>query len=981
MKIWKFLNQSKYKVDDSNPIITHTSIKGGKWNIPPSDLPELYKAINEYCIINGNHLPLTERIRDIHPLIFDIDLKYNESLSNHAYTNETIEKLNHLLWNLIIEHFDVDLSNNELWVLEKSIPYPSTSKSYKMKDGIHYIFPKIIVEKASYKLFVKEIQKYSKEIEEIFKDTCSIMPSNSVETLVDGCFTGWMPYGCSKEGEDYYKLNKVYKLVGDKYQLIDDEEFNLFYTDNLKIMNAMSMLREDLEVNTLPEESIKPLKTVSSNDSMSMEVSDNQDYGEYYVDNNMIVNKYQIVEEHEIELIKGLIGCLSEERAEIYDKWLAVGMCLHNINSDKSKGLLHSWHEFSLKYENYKQGNSKRNCEAKWKSFDNGYLGPKLGKGSLLNWAKEDNPEEFDRVKRNNIATIIEKTAEEGHEADYLIAKAIRKFYDGEYVCVDINDDWHYFKDNARWETTLKGNRLRNQIHNDIYNVYVEYETDYKEKLTNDENKISNYKFEDAAKAAVELKLKDQDDIDELVKQAGTDNISKVTKLLKKDLKDKNPLKVKHKNVQMIKKKLLKDSFVSTLINSLKHEFYEKDVMERFDSNLDLLGFENGVYDLKENVFREGRPEDYITMSTKLTMPVDRKDLPMKLDDLVKVVSQSDIIYGKDKVPFERANKDLLLFMKQLFPSGNVRNYIYRWLSKCLSGENRDEGFYIWTGTGGNGKSKLVELMSMTIGDYFSNLSVALLTQKRKASGAASPELEKTKGKRLVVMQEPDVNETINVGEMKELTGNDKIEARALFKEPIEFTPQYKMLMMCNDLPEVPSNDDGTWRRIEGVPFDSKFVENKDEVNPEQNIYLRDKKLKGKFPFWTLPLMIKLLQEWREYDKHGIIIPEEVKNKTKSFRNDNDVVGMWIDQCCETADNVKVSDTEQYAPTEFDVLYLELSEWTEVKEYKKPSRPKVMEAFNKWQAKSQFGLSLGKKKSDKCVNGTEQEPLYNLIVS
>ena len=286
-----------------------------------------------------------------------------------------------------------------------------------------------------------------------------------------------------------------------------------------------------------------------------------------------------------------------------------------------------------------------------------------------------------------------------------------------------------------------------------------------------------------------------------------------------------------------------------------------------------------------------------------------------------------------------------------------------------------------WTGTGGNGKSKLVELMSMTIGDYFSNLSVALLTQKRKASGAASPELEKTKGKRLVVMQEPDVNETINVGEMKELTGNDKIEARALFKEPIEFTPQYKMLMMCNDLPEVPSNDDGTWRRIEGVPFDSKFVENKNEVNPELHIYPRDKKLKGKFPFWTLPLMIKLLQEWREYDKYGIIIPEEVKNKTKSFRNENDVVGMWIDQCCEIAENVRVSDLEKYAPTEFDILYLEFSEWAETKEYKKPSRPKVMEAFNKWQAKSRFGLSLGKKKSDKCVNGTEQEPLYNLVVS
>ena len=59
---------------------------------------------------------------------------------------------------------------------------------------------------------------------------------------------------------------------------------------------------------------------------------------------------------------------------------------------------------------------------------------------------------------------------------------------------------------------------------------------------------------------------------------------------------------------------------------------------------------------------------------------------------------------------------------------------------------------------------------------------------------------------------------------MKELTGNDKIIARALFKEPVEFIPQFKMLLMCNDLPNVASNDDGTWRSMEVVDFISRFV-------------------------------------------------------------------------------------------------------------------------------------------------------------
>ncbi len=57
----------------------------------------------------------------------------------------------------------------------------------------------------------------------------------------------------------------------------------------------------------------------------------------------------------------------------------------------------------------------------------------------------------------------------------------------------------------------------------------------------------------------------------------------------------------------------------------------------------------------------------------------------------------------------------------------------------------------------------------------------------RASSNSATPEMERTKGLRLVVMQEPEANESINIGLMKELTGNDKIQARDLFKEPIEF--------------------------------------------------------------------------------------------------------------------------------------------------------------------------------------------------
>ena len=102
------------------------------------------------------------------------------------------------------------------------------------------------------------------------------------------------------------------------------------------------------------------------------------------------------------------------------------------------------------------------------------------------------------------------------------------------------------------------------------------------------------------------------------------------------------------------------------------------------------------------------------------------------------------------------------------------------------------------------------------------------------------------KGKRFLVFQEPEDDDKIHVGHMKELTGNDKISARALFKEPIEFYPQFKTILTCNKLPFIPSNDGGTWRRLRVLEFLSKFVDNPEAPNE----FKIDTKLKEKIKEW-----------------------------------------------------------------------------------------------------------------------------------
>lgn len=199
-----------------------------------------------------------------------------------------------------------------------------------------------------------------------------------------------------------------------------------------------------------------------------------------------------------------------------------------------------------------------------------------------------------------------------------------------------------------------------------------------------------------------------------------------------------------------------------------------------------------------------------------------------------------------------------------------------------------------------NGKSKIIDLFEQSFGDYCCKFPVTLLTQKRIASNAANSELARAKGKRFAVLQEPSENEKLNVGLMKELSGGDKIQARALFKDPIEFKPQFKMVLTCNHLPNVPSDDGGTWRRIRLVEFTSKFTANPDPN--KENEFPIDLELSDKFIDWREHFMALLIEYYKIYKKEGIKEPEEVLQCTREYQRNNDYYLEFVESELEQND-------------------------------------------------------------------------------
>lgn len=337
---------------------------------------------------------------------------------------------------------------------------------------------------------------------------------------------------------------------------------------------------------------------------------------------------------------------------------------------------------------------------------------------------------------------------------------------------------------------------------------------------------------------------------------------------------DKSDANLRNQMVDNIISKLENCNFKNNMLNQVIYLYktYDEDFYTRLDSNPYLLGFKNGVYDFKQNIFRQSTQSDYLTYST-----------------------------GYDYIDYDESNvqvQEIYEFLAKIVTNERVREYLLKVLGKSLIGIP-DEKFYIWTGiSGANGKSTLVNFLEATLGDYTTSIDVSLLTNKRANASNASPDVVRLRGKRMFTFQEPEHDDKLRTGILKQYTGGDTIIARELFKAPITFKLQGTMTMCCNDLPTVSSIDGGTWRRIRVIEFKSRFC----ETPTKPNEFKIDPSVKIKIQEWRPYFMSILIHWYNKYLYEGLNEPAEVTKATAKYKVDNDKFNEFFDQCLEESE-------------------------------------------------------------------------------
>ena len=913
MQLDFFLDKYKTINDD----FTHISLLNGKYNIPDNKIDLFYEILsetNEYYLVE-KHLANTSN------LIIDLDFKRYEN--KRQITDDDINKIisiiNNILDSIFINH------DKTVYILQRDNLY---KKNGIYKDGIHIIYPEIV---GKYNILYL--------IRKILLDQLKWLETYSI-TLIDEIIdesviksNGLVMYGGKKPGLNEYKITRIYddemNIIENKYSkkellkilsirnnneilitLIPDEEIDdIINNDN--VINSDDKIKETVK-NIICKNELKYILMNILKKSRSERYDDwikigfclfniSSDNLNLWIEFSKRSKKYKKGECEKfwkkmkrplnaltfgtlyyfckldnIDMLKDLtiIKILDNIKYEFPKNNLDINKIIKGFNyiyidiNDNYCPIYKDIHEECCNYlEITKSGMVMkcRDCNCIGKIFPNdkeinitikNMFNVTINNNYLnsIQDIKEEiiediNIEIFNVTEDIKLNSLLSDTLNCTNGKAYDLAKILHHLFNNEFRYDLINKDWYYF--NGRWRQC--NNKLRTKISNDIVNYY----TIMKNIIikNNEQYTINNLEDNKIDKKELEYKYK----------------IKKIDNLIG-DLKT--------------------TAFKNNVIKEAEEIFIDNhdNIVDKLDTNVYLLGFDNGVYDIKNKCFREIIPDDYISMSVKYNY-----------------IDEQSEEYDK-----ELENK-LMIFLEEIQPNKTQRDYLLTYLSTCIIGLNLLQHFVIFLGDGRNGKGKITELLSCVFGDYFSSFNTKLITKPRSDAQSADPLMLDLRKRRIVIGSEIDKSDKINTGFVKLLTGRDKIKTRYNHgNHMIEFEVNYKIILLCNKVPPPDEDDKAYRKRLKCIEFPTIFLDNPINANEKKiNYNLELEKLKQYF-------ILLLIKYFNNYEENGLPNNEQIEELTNKINIENNTALEFMIQKTEISDDNHIHT---------QVLYEKFKDW------------------------------------------------------
>ena len=884
--------------------MTHTriasqelNIYGGCFHIEKEELGQFYKLYYEHTFVKGRKEYLTERQLDngCGPILVDFDFRYDFGVTNRIHTQEHVQD--------VIQLYLEELK--ELLIFEEKKPFPifvmekpnvnRVADKSITKDGIHMIIGVQMDHVLQMMLRDKILEKLGDIWELPLKNDWNSVLDEGISKGV----TNWQLYGSQKPGNEAYKLSY--------YMMVEiDATDNEFMTTpkgvrDLDLSKELCLLSAQYDKHIRFE--INPKITEEYNSRLASRSKAKRAPSKNKINLVLEEEDFNVTpgEIKNAEILRRVVTCIMQG-LKMNEQYIRETHEYTQILPKKyyegGSHLLNRQVAFALKHTDERLFYSWVMLRSNASDFDYDSI------PSLLHEWKYNFNKRADGVTRRSIMYWAKQDAFEEYEKvkkstiDSYIEETIFEAGDWDYAMVL----FHMFKDKY----------VCSSITNKKWFTFKKHRWERDEGQT--------------------LRMSISKDLFQLYSDKQNEYLADM-QIAKENEEQAEKVQRKIKKIAEICIKLKKTNDKNNIMREAMEIFFDKDFIRNMDANPYLMCFSNGVVDFKNKVYRQGYPQDYITKTT-----------------------------GIPYVPYNpEANKvisdEIKSFMKQLFPQDDLCTYMWDHLASCLIGIKKEHAFNIYRGSGSNGKSILTDLMSQALGEYKGTVPITLVTEKRNAIGGTSSEVIQLKGIRYAVMQEPSKDAVINEGIMKELTGGDPIQARALYSESEIFIPQFSLVVCTNALFEIKSNDDGTWRRMKLVDFMSKFIsEGEHHTDDTKYIYPKDKGLKEKLPSWAIVFISMLVK--RAFETDGEVIDcQEVKAASNKYRQSQDCIAGFI------VDKIEKSDGKTVGKKVLNDVF---KEWFQLN-YGSRKAPKMMEleeAMNKRFATT----SVAKGETKKWIN-------------
>lgn len=361
---------------------------------------------------------------------------------------------------------------------------------------------------------------------------------------------------------------------------------------------------------------------------------------------------------------------------------------------------------------------------------------------------------------------------------------------------------------------------------------------------------------------------KEDKDCYELYSKISKDVKSKIEKYCK-NVKDEEVIKRLKDVIGMINR--------HQNLRYLPEKFYDESFYNKLDSNKYLIGFDNGVYNLKEMKFSKGNYEDYVSISVGWSYDVNYTNIELAED-----------------------------FYNKIYPDSERKHWVLKHDASCLEADNIDKIFVIYKGQGNNGKSKKLEILENVLGSkYVKTAPVSLITRDWGNSGGTNSALMSLKNCRIALLSEPEADNKLQVGNIKSLTsGVDKISARELHKSQETFKCSFKTILTGNDVPQLNYTDNAIINRLRVIDHESLFCDN--PVGDKQFLIDPDFLTKEEdIDIMKRQVFNLLIKYYKLYKQEGLKnIPECIKQDTDIYIQDNELFEMLRTELVEDKDAI-----------------------------------------------------------------------------